>query len=228
MKRKKIGMLLAVAVTAAAAAGCGSADTAGGRGAGNQTSVEDVLQAGIAKAEADEGTGADQNAGTGAGEGTDQKAGAGVDQNAASAEDGQRQIGPDSNAPKPVEEAGADSTLSTTEGVDVDLTTMSTTMIYSEVYNMLCESDKYEGKKIRMEGDFSIFYDEATGNTYYSCIIQDATACCSQGLEFVLKDSYSYPEDYPKDGEEITVTGVFETYMEGEDRYCRLRDAELG
>lgn len=218
MKRKRIGILLAVAVTTAAA-GCGSSDTAGGRGAGNQTSVEDVLQAGIAKAEADAGTGA----------GTDQNAGAraGTDQNAGAGADGQRQSGPDSNAPKPVEEDGAHRVLSTTEGIDVDLTTMSTTMIYSEVYNMLCEPENYEGKIIKMDGTFSVFYDEGMGNTYYSCIIQDATACCSQGLEFVLKDSYSYPEDYPKEGGEITVAGVFETYMEGEDMYCRLRDAEL-
>ena len=46
-------------------------------------------------------------------------------------------------------------------------------------------------------------------------IIQDATACCAQGMEFVLTDEYSYPDDYPDEGSEITVMAVFDTYQEG-------------
>lgn len=53
------------------------------------------------------------------------------------------------------------------------------------------------------------------------------TACCAQGMEFVLTDDYSYPNDYPREGDEITVTGVFDTYMEGDYMYCTLRDANL-
>ena len=59
-------------------------------------------------------------------------------------------------------------------------------------------------------------------------MIQDATACCSQGMEFVLNNDYKFPEDYPAEGEDITVTGVFETYKEGEYLYCHLRDSKLG
>ena len=35
---------------------------------------------------------------------------------------------------------------------DVDLTTLSSTMVYSEVYNMMCEPDRYLGKRIKMNG----------------------------------------------------------------------------
>lgn len=52
-------------------------------------------------------------------------------------------------------------------------------------------------------------------------------ACCAQGMEFILKGDYQYPEDYPELGEEITVTGVFDTYQEGEFEYCTLRDATM-
>jgi hypothetical protein len=43
----------------------------------------------------------------------------------------------------------------------------------------------------------------------------------------VLKDEYSFPTDYPSDGDYVTVEGVFDTYMEGNDKYCTLRDAIL-
>lgn len=110
---------------------------------------------------------------------------------------------------------------------DVDLTTLSTTMIYSEVYNMMTNPDDYLGKYIRMKGNFSVYTDKTTGKSYYACVIADATACCQQGIEFVLKDSYKYPDDYPENGTEITVFGTFDTYYEGENMYCHLVDAEI-
>lgn len=114
-----------------------------------------------------------------------------------------------------------------TEKLDVDLTALSSTMVYSEVYNMMNEPDGYMGKKVKMRGNFSVYEDEATGNVYFACLIADATACCSQGIEFVLTDERKYPDDYPEIGTEITVTGTFGTYYEGEYMYCRLSDATM-
>lgn len=54
-----------------------------------------------------------------------------------------------------------------------------------------------------------------------------ANRCCSQGLEFVLTGKHTYPDDYPELGSEITVSGTFELYEEGDNRYCRLVDAEM-
>ena len=62
------------------------------------------------------------------------------------------------------------------ENIDVDLTVLSSTMVYSEVYNMMVSPEAYIGKTVKMEGLCAYYNDEQTGNDYYTCIIQDATA----------------------------------------------------
>ncbi len=109
------------------------------------------------------------------------------------------------------------------EGVDVDLTIMSATMVYSEVYNMMYTPEEYVGKRVRMEGTYSFFHDEESGMDYYACVIQDATACCAQGLEFVPLN----PEKCPEEGGMVTVEGTFATYIEGDYTYCTLREATV-
>ncbi|MCR4929907.1 MAG: hypothetical protein K5988_07945 [Lachnospiraceae bacterium] len=115
----------------------------------------------------------------------------------------------------------------TEEDIDVDLTTLSSIMVYSEVYNMMLYPDDYIGKTVKMEGAFAQYYDEATDKTYFACVIADATACCSQGLEFEPTEDYVYPDDYPADGENVCVIGVFDTYEEGDYYYCTLRNAKM-
>jgi len=114
-----------------------------------------------------------------------------------------------------------------TVGVDVDLTDMSSTMVYSEVYNMVNTPEDYVGKVIKLDGLFATTVDENNGNRYFACIVQDATACCSQGIEFVLKGDHTYPDDYPEVEEEIVLVGTFDTYYEDDYMYCTLRDAEM-
>ena len=109
------------------------------------------------------------------------------------------------------------------DGIDVDLTMLSSTMVYSEVYNMMVTPNDYVGKVIKMNGTFNSYHDENTDTTYYFCIIQDATACCAQGVEFILTD----PSGYPQIGDNVTVVGTFSTYMEGEDMYCTLKDSQI-
>lgn len=119
---------------------------------------------------------------------------------------------------------------SDTGDVDLDLTKLSATVVYSEVYNIMTEPDDYLGKKIRMEGTVSIYHDENSGKDYYACIIRDAAACCAQGIEFDLADTYKYPGDYISEGVDVTVEGIFSSYTEGEEGeyiYYTLRDAEL-
>ena len=111
--------------------------------------------------------------------------------------------------------------------VDLDLTVLSSNMIYSEVFAMVYAPDEYIGKTIKMEGIFSYVEDEATGNCYYACIVRDATQCCAQGIEFIPTEDYTYPDDFPAVGEDICVAGVFDTYKEGNGQYITLRDARL-
>lgn len=111
--------------------------------------------------------------------------------------------------------------------IDVDLTKLSSTMVYSEVYAMVNTPEKYMGKTVKMQGNFSVYSDKATGKNYFAAIIADATACCSQGIEFVWKGEHKYPDDYPEKGTPVTVVGKFDTYTEGEYQYTRLLDAEV-
>ena len=83
--------------------------------------------------------------------------------------------------------------------------------------------EKYIGKTVKMKGTFAQYHDEAADKYYFACIIKDAMACCSQGMEFELSPEYAYPAD----GSEICVVGTFDTYVEGEYTYCTLRDARL-
>ena len=112
--------------------------------------------------------------------------------------------------------------------VDLDLTKLSSTMVYSEVYNMVETPENYIGRRVRMQGKFSVYRDPSTDAVYFACVIADATACCSQGVEFVLEGTHAYPDDYPPLGTEITVTGEFSTYTENGIRYCYLTGATLG
>lgn len=92
---------------------------------------------------------------------------------------------------------------------------------------MMTNPSDYIGKTVKMNGQFSIYHDKATDKYYFACIIADATACCSQGLEFVLDGDNKYPDDYPDLGTEITVIGEFSTYKEGKNLYCTLIKANL-
>jgi len=112
--------------------------------------------------------------------------------------------------------------------IDVDLTSLTSTMVYSEVYNMMNTPDNYVGKTVKMKGTFKVYEGETPDIRYYACIINDATACCQQGMECVLSGNPTYPEQYPQQDTEITVTGTFETYTEGETLYCHLNNATLG
>ena len=120
-----------------------------------------------------------------------------------------------------------------TGGIDVDLTALSSTMVYSEVYSMMSFPDDYIGKTVKMKGQFAVY--QATDENgafipdkmFFACMIADATACCAQGLEFALAGKPVYPDDYPELGAEITVVGTFEWYEEDGCRYYRLGNASF-
>ena len=111
--------------------------------------------------------------------------------------------------------------------VDVDLTDLSETMVYSEVYNMTVKPEDYTRKTVKIKGKFAYYKNPNTKKEYFACIVSDATACCTQGLEFILDGTHRYPDDYPKVDSEITVVGTFDSYEEDKCRYCRLLNASI-
>lgn len=102
----------------------------------------------------------------------------------------------------------------TADGVDLDLTRLSGTMVYAEVFSMRYEPEDYYDKVIRIEGLFSAYKNPETGEYYYNCVIPDATACCSQGIQFFPAGDLRYPADFPENGVTVTVCGTYEKFDE--------------
>ena len=114
-----------------------------------------------------------------------------------------------------------------TEGVDLDLTQMSGTMLFSQVNYMMYKPEKFIGQTVKVPGSFSAVYSEEEQRYYFGCLVRDRSACCVLGVEFELPEDYVYPDDYPEEGEEITVFGTFDTYQQGQYTYAVLRDAKM-
>lgn len=228
--KKAISLILCMIMTAALI-GCGDSDSAAtSNGLGQSKSVADVLEEGMASADASDSVSEVSDASSISSVASSVSVSGSSDVSNSSStgsSDQVRQSGVSADAPEP-EAIDESQVLSSTEGVDVDLTTLSSTMVYSEVYNMMIMPEDYMGKTIKMNGIFSYMTDETTGNVYYACIIMDATACCSQGIEFELAGDYTYPDDYPEIGGDITVTGTFDVYEEDGYKYCTLRNATMG
>ena len=113
-------------------------------------------------------------------------------------------------------------------GVDFDLTVLGSDMVYAEVYNMMVFPKEYLGRTIKVSGTFTVFYDEAKSKYHFACFVADAAACCQQGIEFILDGDKTYPSDYPQEGAEIVITGVFGTYEEDGNTYWALTNAAIG
>lgn len=109
--------------------------------------------------------------------------------------------------------------------IDVDLNNLNANVVYSQVFLMMTEPDKFIGKRIRMSGQFNVYAAEEgnpSGVTeYYAIIIADAQACCQQGIEFVWP-GHTYPDGFPEVKSNASVTGIFEVYEENGKKYCRL------
>jgi hypothetical protein len=121
-------------------------------------------------------------------------------------------------------------TIDYSKKVDYDLTLMNKDMVYGIIYDMITNSDKYIGKTFRIEGLYYANYHKSTDKYYHYCIVEDALACCAQGLEFIWDDGPNiYPDEYPENNTGIVIEGVFETYeAESYDfSFCRIKDAKI-
>lgn len=98
--------------------------------------------------------------------------------------------------------------------VDVDLTTLSSTMVYAEVYNMMMSPDDYIGKIVRLKGTFTSYEDQETGAIRCGVFVKDAAACCAQGFDVIMPEDAVYPEDYPASDTEVTIIGELQIDQE--------------
>ena len=114
--------------------------------------------------------------------------------------------------------------LAKAAAVDIDLTKMSSTMVYSTVFNMVNSPTKFIGKTMRMRGEYTTYHisiDDPT-QIIHACLVRDAAGCCSQGLEFILSDG-----KYPTGASEITVVGTIAVQKISGKAVCYLKNAAL-
>ncbi|MCR5834620.1 MAG: hypothetical protein K6G55_08245 [Selenomonadaceae bacterium] len=105
--------------------------------------------------------------------------------------------------------------------VDIDLTKMSSTMIYSTVFNIVTTPKNFVGKTMRMHGEYTI-YPITDTETIHACLVRDAAGCCSQGIEFRLING-----NYPSGTCDITVVGTLAIMnVDGKD-VCYMINASL-
>ncbi len=102
--------------------------------------------------------------------------------------------------------------------VDIDLTAMTSTMVYAQVYDMITKPDDYVDKTIRVKGIYNTEYFEPTDTTYHLLIIVDATGCCPQGLEFI----YTGEEDYPNVPAVVEMVGSIGVHVENGYTYLQI------
>ena len=108
---------------------------------------------------------------------------------------------------------------------DCDLTALDTQMAYVQLSNMMLSPEDYLGKTVKMRGTFAHASEE--NREFFVCYLMDATACCSQSLEFETDGAYDFPAGYPAPESEITVAGTFDTYEYNGYRMYRLIHAEV-
>ena len=91
------------------------------------------------------------------------------------------------------------------EKFDYDFTKMNYNMATAVVFDMMVSPGDYENKSARITGEFASELHE--GVRLYAVIMWDATGCCPTGLTVVPQKEKKYPDDFPKEGSQVTVTG---------------------
>lgn len=116
----------------------------------------------------------------------------------------------------------------------MDITGFSKSMAFAEVSNIYITPEDYIGKTLKMKGTFKYFQalDKSTqpipGKYYFMIIIADTMGCCGVAMEFIPKEPYIFPDDFPNQEEVIKVSGVIkkEKNEHGEEK-IRLTEAVI-
>ena len=106
--------------------------------------------------------------------------------------------------------------------IDVDLTVLSSTMVFAEMFNIMTNPADYMGKTIKISGSYHASLFDKTGMYYHYVLIEDASACCAQGVEFILNGDHAYPDDFPVERAIIEIVGVYRSYEEFGDTFYYL------
>ncbi len=96
--------------------------------------------------------------------------------------------------------------------VDYDLTKMNGLMAYSFVFEIMINPEAYIGSTIKANGFFQRGFSDFTGRHFNYVMVGDDTACCWNGLEFLIDGKDNTAENYPGQNVDIEVVGELKTY----------------
>lgn len=104
-----------------------------------------------------------------------------------------------------------------------DLSRMSATVAYAQLYNIFLEQEKYVGQTMRLRGQYVPMRDDTGAAKYHFIMVYDNAACCQLGLEFLWNDPKAYPNEYSL----IELTGVFDICNDNGEKFCLLRVKDI-
>lgn len=101
-----------------------------------------------------------------------------------------------------------------------DLSRLSATMAYAQLYTMLTEPEQFVGQSVKIRGQYSPTINDSGVTQYHGVVVYDSAACCELGIEFLPTGSQQL---YPAPGSLIEMTGLFDICNDGGQKFCCLR-----
>lgn len=107
--------------------------------------------------------------------------------------------------------------------IDYDFTKMNYNMATGIVFDMMIAPEDYKNKTAKIKGQF--LTDVYQGTRAFAVVIWDAGGCCPTGVTVVPLEGRKYPEDFPAEKGQVTVTGVLELLkIYGGDAICLVAE----
>jgi len=111
--------------------------------------------------------------------------------------------------------------------VDIDFTTLNTTMLYAQAEKAINEANKYVGQTFKISGNYTPYHDIASGRYYHYLVVVDDESCCTYPFEFVLSGNPVYPDDFPEENAEFQIIGVYKSYRENGKTWYYIATDEI-
>lgn len=108
----------------------------------------------------------------------------------------------------------------------MDLSDMSYTMAYAQVYSMVMAPKRHQGETLKIKGSYYGFQTQE-GQDVHLILIIDEAGCCEVGMEFRITGNLAWPQDYPPNNSIILLTGLMDIIHHGDNPYPLLVANEI-
>ncbi|MFI3326428.1 MAG: hypothetical protein R3Y35_09670 [Clostridia bacterium] len=88
--------------------------------------------------------------------------------------------------------------------IDYDLTSVSDTVMLSQIINLIYAPEEYENTFFKVTGMFQEYELTDSDDMIYFIVIYDEAGCCPYGVELRFTEEIDLPENY----EEITIEAL--------------------